>query len=71
MFGSKGPNPHMFRSKGPDLSLTLQLSPELRRVIQLMMTQDPGIKRNFSFLVTFKNHEKRKKGNFIFLLNKL
>ena len=60
MFRSKGPNPHIFRSKGPDLSLTLQLSPELRRVIQLMMTQDPGIKRNCSFLVTLKKREKRK-----------
>ena len=40
----------MFRSKGPDLSLTLKLSPELRRVIQLMMTQDPGKKRNLVFL---------------------
>jgi len=29
------------RTRGPDPSLTLQLSPELRRVIQLMMTQDP------------------------------
>ena len=30
------------RNQGPDPSLTLQLSPELRRVIQLMMTKDPG-----------------------------
>ncbi|XP_023331856.1 membrane-associated tyrosine- and threonine-specific cdc2-inhibitory kinase-like [Eurytemora carolleeae] len=38
---SKGQLWRELRSKGPDLSLTLQLSPELRRVIQLMMTQDP------------------------------
>ena len=34
----------MFRREhGPQPALTLKLSPELRRVIQLMMTQDPGI----------------------------
>ncbi len=30
------------RTRGPEPSLTMGLSPELRRVIQLMMTQDPG-----------------------------
>ena len=29
------------RNKGPDPRVTQHLTPELRRVIQLMMTQDP------------------------------
>ena len=57
----------MFRSKGPDLSLTLKLSPELRRVIQLMMTQDPGIKRNLVFLNYFRKIISKAKTDISFL----
>jgi len=38
---SKGPLWSELREHGPQPALTLKLSPELRRVIQLMMTQDP------------------------------
>ena len=57
----------MFRSKGPDLSLTLKLSPELRRVIQLMMTQDPGKKRNLVFLNYFRKIMSKAKTEISFL----